>query len=219
MDIPADACPSVAYAALGRLLHLDPAELEPDTLRIELQRRGVEPTPALMAKLLGAQTVVTTRVWTHDHDALFAFALACDGIAPTPEGVHHPSPEQLAWAMREVTALTSLTMTDEEGFDPDAIDPALAVVLHDAGWIKAPQEYAFCQDVLDGFARDGLELLHAVNAAWAPLARLPLDELHAALAGGAETALNVQLRRLADCRAYVAAREQLRARQAADAHG
>ena len=30
-----------------------------------------------MAKVLGAQTVVTCRAWTTDHAVLFAFALAC----------------------------------------------------------------------------------------------------------------------------------------------
>ena len=139
---------SVAWTAALKVLGLTLPAWEPDTIRIELERVKIPPTDALMAKLLGAQTVVTGPVWSYDHDVLFSLALACDGVPAAADCFAHPTPEQLCWLMHELNALTGHTFTEDDGFDPDTIDPAIAVVLHDEGMPLAPPELSFAQDAL-----------------------------------------------------------------------
>jgi hypothetical protein len=206
-----DACPSVAWAALKKMLGDGVMNWEPDTIRAELKRRGIEPTPDRMAKLLGAQTIVTTFEWTTDHNVLFAFALACDGVPSSAEAFLHPTPEQLAWTMKEITALTSFTPGDDEGFDPDTVDPAIAAVLHDDGWVVAPEELSFCQESLDQFSNDEEKLAKEVRSTWESLQGSTLEAICKKVDAFPEDATGVQIKRLTDLRAYVAERETQRA--------
>jgi hypothetical protein len=116
---------------------------EVETLAVELGRRNVPWVPSLSAKVLGAQTVLITRDWTFDHDVFFAFALACDGVPADPGSLHHPTPVQLAWAVREIEMLHNGEINSDEGFDPDTIDPAVAAILHTDGWAVPPDPLAF----------------------------------------------------------------------------
>jgi hypothetical protein len=166
-----------------------------------------------MCKVLGAQTAVTTWTWVSDHDVLFAFALACDDIPTTSGMIHHPTVEQLAWSMRELAALIGKAPNEDDGFDPDTIDPAIAAVLHHDGWVLAPKELAFCQDVLDRFTKTDVEFTHEVRAAWAELQDYTAEGLRQKIEGLKENALHIQLRRLADCRLHLEERERLRAQQ------
>jgi hypothetical protein len=199
--------PSAAWRALEELLG-KASDYEPDTIRIELSHRGIEPSDGLMAKLLGAQTILTTSAWTYDHDVLFAFALACDGIPAAAEAFHHPTPEQLCWSVRELGRLLGRQPDDEEGFDPDTIDPAVAIVLHDEGYVWAPEELSFCQHVLDALQPDHDALRNEVKASWEPLQHAALREAEAAAEAATDDEKGIQLKRLADCRRYVAAKEE-----------
>jgi hypothetical protein len=207
-----DVCPSVAWAAL-RKAHGEDVDLwEPDAVRLTLDRRGIEPTDALMAKLLGAQTVRTTNVVAFDHDALFAFALACDGVPAAGDAFHHPTVEQLCWAIHEIDRLAARPMSDDEGFDPDEIDPAVAVVLLDEGFVLPPVELAFCRDVLDAISHADPVFRGEVAHAWAPHEHADPAALHRKLADLSESPLHVQLQRLADAKRYVADKERDRDR-------
>lgn len=210
-----EVAPSVALAALKRLLTPSALGWEFDTIRIELQRRGVEPTDGLLTKLAGALTIANGRQWCYDHDVLFAFAVACSGTPADSEALLHPTPEQLCWGLREITALTGAAITDEEGFDPDTIDPAIAAILHYSGYVLAPEPLAFAQEALDDhnrYAHDG-DLRKDAKASWRVFNALPVGALRAALEKLDEDPLNVQMHRLGDCKLYVAAKELLRARQ------
>src|SRR5258707_984959 len=116
--------PSVAWKALKEVLGASLTEWEPDAIALELERRGVPPAASLMTKILAAQTLLTSGVIVRDHEAFFAFALACDGIPHGYDEFAHPAPEQLAWAIHQIEALTKKKLTEDEGFDPDGIDPA-----------------------------------------------------------------------------------------------
>jgi hypothetical protein len=206
-------CLSVAWKALEKLLGTTALGYEPEVIRIELLRRSIEPTESLMAKLLAAQTILQSWTWVSDHDVLFAFALACDGIPATSGMIHHPTVEQLAWSMRELTALTEKTPNEDEGFDPDTIDPAIAVVLHEDGWVLAPKELGFCQPILDRFTKNETDFTHEVRAAWSDLHDYTTDGLRQKIDGLKENALNIQLRHLAGCRLDLEERERQRAQQ------
>jgi hypothetical protein len=206
---------SVALAAVTKLLGPTVKAWEPETIRIELGRREINADEGLMAKVLSAITISTNTSWTYDHDVLFAFAVACCGVPSDSEALHHPTPEQLCWAMREITALTSARITDDEGFDPDSIDPAIAAVLHGDGFVLAPDELSFVQDVLDTMNANGHDssLRNAVKAAWKDLAQFSTDTVRRRFDQLGETAQDIQLRRLGDCKLYVAEHELRRATQ------
>lgn len=210
-----EVCPSVALLALKKLLGPTVESWEPETIRIELSRREIEVTDGLMAKLLGAITVDITTEWSTDHDVLFAFALACSGVPAASDALHIPTPEQLCWAIREITGITSARISDFEGFDPDTIDPAIAAILHEEGYFVAPQELEFVQDVLDDMNQyaQADELVASVKAEWASYEDITTDTIRRKLEQLPEDDKGVQLRRLGSCRLYVAEHEQKRAQQ------
>lgn len=204
---------SVAWNAAMHALGATLGVWEPETIRIELERRKVPATDALMAKLLAAQTVVTGPVWTYDHDVLFALALACDGMPAAADAIHHPTPEQLCWVVLEIERLTGDRITDDHGFDPDAIDPAVAAVLHDEGMVLAPDPLHFAQDVLDDYTKLEHDFVNRVERAWLGQKKLPHEALRRMLREEPTTALDVQIHRLAACRVYCDERTERRARQ------
>jgi len=206
-------CLSIVWEAVKKLLGETVHSYEPDVFRIELTRRGIDPTDNLMSKILAAQTITKFWYWLSDHDVLFAFALACDGIPAASDMIHQPTVEQLAWAMREIAALHGEKPDDEQGFDPDTIDPAIATILHHDGWVLAPKELEFCQGVLSQFTKTDWEFTEKVRNAWSDLSKEPATVLRQKIDKLNESALTVQLRHLADCRLSVEEREQQRAQQ------
>ncbi len=211
---------SVAWVALKDLFGASVITWEPDTIRLELRRRGIIDDHGLISKLLAAQTIETTRSWTYDHTELFAFALACSGVSASGEMHPHPTPEQLCWAMHEIGAVTGARPDDEHGFDPDTIDSAIAVVLLDEGMVVAPEELAFCQPVLDEMVHeDHSKLTSKVSAAWDKLKHEPLNVLRREIDAREEDDVTVQLRWLAECRLYVAEAETRRAQENAASRG
>jgi hypothetical protein len=212
-----DAAVSAAWKALVHLFGPEVQDWEPDTLHIELRRRGVTPTTELMGKLLAAQTVVTTREWCSNYEVLFAIALACDGVPVEAGFPQHPTPEQLAWAVNECSALSGLKLVDLEnhGFDPDEIDPAVACVLIDDGWHVAPKELSFVDDVMERmtFVDDGEATYPEIVALRDAASSMSLVDLDRAARDAGETAAGVQLTRLLDLRRYIEGRETARAAQ------
>jgi len=204
---------SVAWTAAQLLLGPTLPAWEVETIKIELERRKIPTTDRLMAKLLAAQTATETREWATDHDVFFAFALACDGIGANPEAIHHPTPEQLAWAVKELEALTGQRITDDHGFDPDTVDPAVAVVLLDEGLCVSPIELHFAQDVLEKITRGPDTLAAKAYAAFAKLKDYPDETLRRTLASDPTSDVDVQVHRLIECQLYVEERVVRRARQ------
>jgi hypothetical protein len=210
-----EVAPSVAWKAVKKLLGVTCEAWEFDTIRIELGRRNVDTTDSLMAKLFGAMTIATSNAWTYDHDVFFAFAVACSGVSADAEALHHPTPEELCWAVSEIHAIRGIKPSDDEGFDPDTIDPAIAVVLHDDGYVVAPDELEFAQDALDKLNKHGanFDLKSEVLEAWKTVGKIPLAGLHKQLSQLDEEPAEVQIHRLGDCKLYVAERELTRAKQ------
>lgn len=214
----ADTALSVAWEAARALLGSSCEDWEPDTWRLELKRHGIEPSDALMAKLLAAQTVCLTNAWAYDHDALFAFALACDGLPASYEEVRQPTVEQLCWALHELRTLTGHPLDNDEGFDPDEIDAAVAVILTEEGFVQPPTELAFCADVHNQLSTSTPEFRRQVTESWSALDSLPINELKRIVAETDEDELGVQLRRLADVKCYLADRLAQRHDQLATRH-
>lgn len=204
---------SVAWTALQKAFGPTVPAWEVETIRIELERRGVPTTDALMSKLLAAQTAYVSRTWCVDHDVLFAFALACDGIGANSEALHHPTPEQLCWAVRELQVVCEELITNDHGFDPDTIDPAVAAVLLDEGMCVTPDELEFSKDVLEGMTPHSQATASKAYEAFSKLVHYPSETLRRTLEGELRNAVDVQVRRLVECKLYVDARSERRARQ------
>jgi hypothetical protein len=204
---------SVAWQAAMHALGTTIGVWEPDTIRIELERHKVPATDSLMAKLLAAQTIVTGSVWTYDHDVFFSMALACDGIPAAANAIPHPTPEQLCWAVLEIERLTGERITEDHGFDPDTIDPAVAAVLHDEGMVLAPDPLSFAQDVLDKFTKLDWDFVNRVEQVWLEKKKLPYEALQRILREEPTTALDVQIHHLAMCRVHCDERMERRVRQ------
>lgn len=205
--------PSVAWDAAKQLFGTQVGDWEPDVFRIELPRRGVEVTDSLMAKLLAAQTVATTYGWAYDHSALFGIALACDGIPASYTEIRQPTVEQLCWAIHEINAIAQKAPTDDDGFDPDEVDAAIAVILISEGFVHHPKELSFCHDVLMGLSSASPELHRQTDEAWKQLEDLPIPQMKGIVSETDEDELGVQLRRLADVKCYIDEKLQQRVQQ------
>lgn len=204
---------TIAWTAAQGLLGPTLPAWEFETIKLELERRHVPTTEGLMAKLLAAQSCAVTRAWTTDHDVFFAFALACDGIGANPGAIHHPTPEQLCWAVKELESLTEARITDDHGFDPDTVDPAVAVVLLDEGLCVAPEELTFARDVLEKITPGSKTLAPKAYAAFSRLRDYPDETLRRTLRDDPTSDVDVQVHRLIECQLYVEERVVRRARQ------
>lgn len=203
------------WTAIETLFGAGARAWEPETLHLELARRGVDWTDALSARVLGAQTILTSPAWAYDHDVLYAFALACDGHPAG--GIAHPTVVQLAWAVKEIEELTGGKIGEDEGFDPDTVDPAIALILHDDGWVLAPEELRFCQHELIEMNQEGSKLLTKVSGIWEKIHKLDEEALRQAVQKAPDDAVSVQIAHLADCAVEIRARSRLREQHLRDA--
>jgi len=128
------------------------------------------------------------------------------------ETLPHPTVEQCCWAVDEIQFLTGTAITVDQGFDPQAVDPAIASLLHYDGHVVAHELLHFVQEELDAMNKSGSKkLAQTVSAAWSKLRELPESELRSAVAGVREEDVKVQLAHLAHCELYVRERRIKRA--------
>jgi len=110
--------------------------------------------------------------------------------------------------MREVQHLLGKTPNEDEGFDPDDVDAALAVILADAGFFIAPDEISFVQPVLDRMTFVNNDTRKEVVSRWNDLRKLSIDDLHSKLKNEDTSIVTIQLHRLADVRTHLSVREE-----------
>ena len=154
----------------------------------------------------------------------FAFCLACSGVSPSPGMPQHPTPEELAWGVEEMKALRPelARRMPDEGFDPDEIDPAVAVALVHDGWHVAPKELDFADDAVENEVnledakgkRPDYKTLLALRDA---IASADEEKLKEAEGDVDETEAGVAAARLIDCRRRLDALRHARAVSHADA--
>lgn len=164
-----------AWKALGKLLGPGIQHWEPDTIALELERAGIPPAASLMTRLLAAQTAMITGLPALDHEAMFAFALACDGVPHHAGSRAHPTVEQLAYAIDQLRKLRP-DFDPEEHTDPDEVDAAIAVVLKMDGWFVAPEQLAFVQPILDNITHGDTKVIAKVHKFWPGVAEAIADE-------------------------------------------
>lgn len=212
-------CPSAAWRAAVYLWGPGIRDWEPDVFRYELERKGVTASNTLMAKLLAAQTVTSHTSWLSDHVVFFAFCLACEGVPPIPGMPQHPTPEALAWGVDEMKALRPelAKRMPDEGFDPDEVDPAVAVVLVHDGWHVAPKELDFADDCVESEASHGDDNYKTLVELRDAIAAADEDKLKSIEKDVDETEAGVMASRLLDCRRRLDELRRMRSLSYADA--
>lgn len=203
--------PSAAWDAVCRCLGAGALAYEPETLHLELERKGVSWND-VGAKVLAAQTCLVTRDWLWNFDVLFAYAVVAGGGTAAADAIHHPTVIDLAWAVDDLEVLTNKTLDHDAGFDPDRVDPAVAVLLHDEGWVLTPRSLSFAQESLDQLTHVEPSFRQELLRRWTLLELAPEDKARALYAAAAESPLRTQLGHLLDCALEIRARTTLRAR-------
>lgn len=193
-----DSTPKAAWDAAVRLWGDNIRVWEPETFRIAMRRMRLSEADEdrAMARLLPVQTLLMSDAWKWDYQVLFGLAMAIEGqeLGPCP----HPTPELLAAAVRELEAILNVTITDDDGFDPHGVDPAVAVVLFDDGWVVTPEPLHFVQDELSEMTPHCERLRKLV------LSATPETEARLQASGSEDwPAYAVQRQRLDDAKAYV----------------
>jgi hypothetical protein len=174
---------------------------EPETLWLELERRGLEVPLPNRAKLQAALALVLMPSFYWDAVVFEKTALAFDHVVPNPDALEEATAAQLAWAAVEAARIVAHhgDPARDVGHEPAAY---AAVVLHREGLVAAPGELAFGQRELDRLNGGDAGLRDRVKTAWAAL-----DKGELAMRAFAETTLDVQLSRIAAVELHLRDRE------------
>ena len=205
-----DDCCSVIYNKLTKRFGDQWLAWEPYTIFSELKIHDNVP---LQAKILAVQTLMVSETWTYDYEVLFNFAMAEDGLAAASDAFAYPTPEQLCWTINEIELLKNKKITNDEGFDPDNIDPAVAMLLLNEGFVYTPDELSFCFDVLEKYTLEHKELQDETKKLWNKIKNKSISDLEALVNETAEDdPLTVQISRLVDCLNFVQHKSMLRSK-------
>ena len=176
---------------------------EPETLWLELERRGLEVPLPNRAKLQAALALLLLPSFYWDAVVFEKTALAFDHVVPNPDALEEATAAQLAWAAMEAARIVARHGDPAREF---AHEPAayMAIVLHREGLVVAPQTLAFSQTQLDRLnGSDAAGLRERVTVAWAALDKRALETW-----AFGETPVDVQLARLATVELHVREREK-----------
>jgi hypothetical protein len=172
---------------------------EPESVWIELSRQGIDVPIEARDRLMAAMTLRLVPAFYWDAIILANTATAFDGRPAHVEILEEASPGALAWAMVEAEWIRRIYGLQELVPEHEPI-AYVAVVLDRAGLVLAPSQLSFAQDALDTrLPQSGL--LKDVRHRWAGIDKAGFDRL--ALE---ETAVDVQIARLASIEAHVRSR-------------
>jgi hypothetical protein len=189
-------------AAARSLLGDEFSAWEPETIWLELERRGLEAPLPNRAKLQAALALVLVPAFYWDAVVFEKTALAFDHVVPNPAALEEATAAQLAWAVREAARIVACHGDSPREF---AHEPAAyaGVVLHREGLVVSPEELTFAQHQLDSLnGPGGRDLRDQVSTAWAAT-----DKATLAAQPYPETGAGVQLARLASVEMHVRERQ------------
>jgi hypothetical protein len=201
---------SVCMVAMEALLGSQWRVWEPETLWLELDHRGVDPSLGNRQQIMAGRSLLTTGRFFYD---ALVYDRAC-AVFSNEESNFDVMGEStvisMAWAVDE--ALKICHAFDDPPLDWDREVAAYAAhQLYSEGFVLCPEELSFAQPVLDKLygGRSG-ELKNEVRELWADLSSHEIRSVPYP-----ETSRGVQLARLAATHTYVAARRAMRTTQLA----
>jgi hypothetical protein len=190
---------AVALCRAAEVVLGDHLAWEPESTWIELFRQGVEVPVEARDRLMAAMTLRLVPAFYWDAIVLASTAAAFDGRPAHVEILEEASPGSLAWAMVEAGWIRRRHDLQELVPEHESI-AYVAVILDRAGFVLAPSQLSFAQDALDA-RRPRSGLLEDVRHRWAGVDKAGVEKLSLQ-----ETAVDVQIARLAAIEAHVRSR-------------
>jgi len=173
---------------------------EPEALFEELDDGGVSTTALLQDKLMAAIAVKHTDEFYLSPQVFENTCTAFGNAVVLVDVVQEPEVRHMAWAMYEVNKLRE--DTDKSLKEPtEEIAKFVAVVLHRAGLVVAPDLLKFAQEHLDDLNHNAA-LATAVRKQWSKVQMSKLSS-----ASVEEDPVGVQISRLLEVALYIKARK------------
>lgn len=186
---------TTALISVRYLLGPTVVSYEPETVWLE-----TDASPLNRDKLMAAMALGTTPSYYWDYRVFGATTHALNDERVVPEYVPKCTPEQMAWSVFEAELLYAMLDNGESTpvFD-EAIPAYVATCLHEEGYVVPPVGLSMAKEDLEKLiAPDAMALKSEVEDAWA---KLPKDRVDPRSFG--DSAVGVQMTRLADCWNYV----------------
>lgn len=189
-----DKCAVSLYMALRTLYGVSILNWEPETIWLTLDKEGVDLPVEARDRILAAVALQLNPAFYWDNLAFQRTVQAFGHETFNPESLQENHPAHMAWAVHEAAIIRGLDPFNQgiPEFDDD-VQSYVAVCLKRAGYVRAPDELNFCEDTLRKlFHKEAEDFRTEVSEAWRDLKKEGLQDYEFP-----ETALGVQLARLA----------------------
>lgn len=194
-----EASASELFIAARRHLGPDFVNFEPETLWETFNVEAVN-----RDQLLAAINVATMASFWWDFRVFGNSSLAFGDHAVNPDAIPRPEAKDMAWAVFEAEMLNGLSDEPAETELGEEVVAYIATVLHEEGFVVAPDLLEEVQETLDRMTSpEGLELKDAILRQWDDLQTQDLERW-----SPSNDAIGVQLARLAEVRLYLVKRAQ-----------
>lgn len=172
---------------------------EPETIYLEIHNKtGLDPDALTRDKIQACITLLSTPYFFTDAAVFENTVTAFNHYVSDPRILHEASPAQMAWAVTEAEFFLSIHDMVLPSFDYEPAGYA-AVVLFRDGYIVAPRQLQFAQELLDKHLNpDAKKLQKVIRDGWEKLSGTPLSA-----ATFDTTPVGIALARLASVELYV----------------
>jgi len=140
----------ILYQAAKNILTDKFVGYEPETVWLEFERLGLDVPEENRNKLSVVSALQSQDPLIYDSNVFQGMILAFNNEIANPEVTEEVDPEQIAWA---IVNLTLLFPDTKYYFDYEPM-VYTAVVLHRAGILKAPATLGYCQEYLDNLNKN-----------------------------------------------------------------
>lgn len=193
-------CAVALDLALKRLIG-DYEAWEPESIWMELTNKNVTISDLNKSKVLAINTLKAMPSFYWDAIVLEKTTLAFNDVLGNPDILQETFPEHLSWAILEAEVFRQQVALHVPEFDSECVSYT-AVVLHRAGFVIAPEQLSFSQDLLDKINYNK-DLKKEVTETWDKLSKTDLHDHPFS-----ESAVDVQLAKLASVYSYVEERKK-----------
>lgn len=191
-----DLTATSAYLALRETLGRECCEeWEPESVRLEIKDRGLEPADENVDAYMAIRACQANPSFLWDANVFENLVLALNKEPVDPGSIQYASPPQIAWALKQLEVL----VTGEWELDYEPVAYVVASCVH-YGLVCCPPELGFASDELARLTPHADELRDEVKKRAADVAN-PVDHPYA------EDAVGVQLALLGSVSAHVASQE------------
>ncbi len=199
-----DAAPATFVLMAIESLYRNSLAWEPESVWLELADDGIDLSEENRNKFLAAATLLRTPSFFWDANIFEDTCLAFNSAPVIVDVIQEASPGQLAWGVFEAHLISQIREPElagegDAGFQFD-FEPCkyTAVILHQLGFVLAPELLEFSQKDLDALNKDSVDLKSQVKDRWTTLQSAHLTDLQLQ-----ETPLDVQIANLAAVDLYV----------------